>query len=169
MNENRSQDIQLIKIAIQIEKDGDHFFERFMERSGESSSLNPFIQQVRDDTAADLETFENLLVPLEAMQNAEKIEDISLDDYVKDLQKTRSEKFYPVAKAEELFSEHFNPIRVMAYCVETLKELSTFYSISSGDIFYENEKKAFEEISARKKEQADKLKKNKKEVIARFP
>jgi len=169
MNENRSQDIQLIKIAIQIEKDGDRFFERFMERSGESSPLNPFIQQIRDETAADLETFENLLVPLEAMQNAEKIEDISLDDYVKDLQKTRSEKFYPVAKAQELFSEHFNPIRVMAYCVETLKELSTFYSISSGDIFYENEKKVFEEIAARKKEQADKLKKKKKEIIARFP
>ena len=126
MNENRSQDIQLIKIAIQIEKDGDHFFERFEGRLGESSSLVSFIQQIREETAADLETFENLLVPLESVQNTEKIEDISLDDYVKDLQKTRSEKFYPQAKAEELFGESFNPIHVLAYCKDTLKELSTF-------------------------------------------
>jgi len=169
MNENRSQDIQLIKIAIQIEKDGDHFFERFEGRLGESSSLVSFIQQIREETAADLETFENLLVPLESVQNTEKIEDISLDDYVKDLQKTRSEKFYPQAKAEELFGESFNPIHVLAYCKDTLKELSTFYSISSGDIFYENEKKVFEEIASRKNAQVENIAKKKKEIIARFP
>ena len=169
MSENRSQDIQLIKIAIQIEKDGESFIGRFVACCGESSSLAPFISQIRDETATDLETFENLLVPLESVQNTEKIEDISLDDYVKDLQKTRSEKFYPSAKAEELFGKHFNPIQVLAYCEETLKELSNFYSISSGDIFHEKEKKVFEEIASRKKAQAEQIIKKKKEIIARFP
>ena len=169
MSENRSQDIQLIKIAIQIEKDGEHFIERFVERCGESASVAPFIHQIRDETATDLETFEALLAPLESVQNTEKIEDISLDDYVKDLQKTRSEKFYPPERAEDLFGEHFNPIRVLAYSVETLKELSTFYLISSGDIFHEKEKKAFEEIASRKKAQAEQITKKKKEIIARFP
>ncbi|MBN2288379.1 MAG: hypothetical protein JXQ83_03535 [Candidatus Glassbacteria bacterium] len=169
MSENRSQDIQLIKIAIQIEKDGEHFLERFQTRLGESSSLKSFVQQMLDEAAADREAFENLLVPLESVQNTDKIEDISLDDYVKDLQKTRSEKFYPHTKAEELFDRNFNPIHVLAYCVDTWNELSNFYSISSGDIFYENEKKAFEEISSRKKEQAEQIAKKKKEVIARFP
>jgi hypothetical protein len=169
MSENRSQDIQLIKIAIQIEKDGEHFLERFLERLNASSTLKPFVQQIIDETAADREAFENLLAPLESVENTEKIEDISLDDYVKDLQKTRSEKFYPHSEAEELYDKHFNPIHVMGYCVDTLNELSTFYSISSGDIFYENEKKAFEEIALRKKAQSEEIAKKKKDIIARFP
>jgi hypothetical protein len=168
MKENRTQDIQLIKLALQVEKDGLHFLERFSERSGESP-LTLFLQQIQEDTKTDLESFEALLSSLETEQNAENIEEISLDDYVKGLQKTRSEKFYPTSKVSELFSKHYNPIRILDFYADTLNELADFYSSGAGNIFYENEKKFFLKIAAKKKDQADDIKKKKKEIISRFP
>lgn len=169
MSENRSQDIQLIKLAVQIEKDCLHFLEQFIKKSGENSQLTSFLQQLQSDAQSDLETFESLLSTLEAGLSTEEIEDISLDDYVKKLQKTRSEKFYSSSKISELIDEFYNPIRILAYLRETLNEQADFYATSAGDIFYENEKSSFIDIASKKKDQADQVVKKKREIISRFP
>jgi len=169
MSENRTQDIQLIKLAAQIEKDCLHFIEKFIQKSGENSQLTPFLQKMHEEAQKDLETFESLLSPLEASQSTEEIEDISLDDYVKELQKTRSEKFYSSRKVSELIDKFYNPIRVLAYLAETLNEQADFYSSSADNIFYENEKSSFIKMALEKKDQADQVIKKKKEIISRFP
>ena len=169
MSENRSQDIQLIKLVVQIEKDCLHFLEQFIKKSGENSQLTSFLQQLQSDVQSDLETFESLLSTLEAGVSTEEIEDISLDDYVKKLQKTRSEKFYSSSKISELIDEFYNPIRILAYLKETLNEQADFYATSAGDIFYENEKNSFIDIASKKKDQADQVAKKKREIISRFP
>ncbi|MFH1070654.1 MAG: hypothetical protein V1794_13650 [Candidatus Glassbacteria bacterium] len=169
MSENRSQDIQLIKLAIQIEKDGIAFFGRFIEKAGEESNLTPFIQQLREENQSDQDKLELLLGPLEAGQTTEKIEDISLDDYVRDMQKARSEKFFAGGRIKEMFDLFYNPIRLLGCMSETFNELADFYSTNASNIFYDNEKKAFVEIAANKKNQADQASKKKKEIIARFP
>ncbi|HUU26774.1 MAG TPA: hypothetical protein VM123_03090 [archaeon] len=168
MRENRSQDIQLIKLAIQVEKDGLHFLDRFVEKSG-GNALAAFFQQFKEEAQANLESFEDLLGSLESAQSTENIEEISLDDYVKELQKTRSEKFYPASKVSELFDRFFNPIRILAYYASTLDELADFYSSSASNIFYEKEKKVFLSVASRKKDQSDDLNKKKREIISRFP
>ena len=169
MSENRSQDIQLIKLAAQIEKDCLHFLGQFAQKSGENSQLTLFLQQMQDDVQSDLEAFESLLSALEAGVSTEEIEDISLDDYVKKLQKTRSEKFYPSSKVSGLIDEFYNPIRILAYLAETLNEQADLYSSSASDIFYENEKSSFIDIASKKKDQADQVIKKKREIISRFP
>ncbi len=169
MSENRSQDIQLMKLAAQIEKDCLLFLEQFAQKSGENSQLIPFLQQMQNEVQNDLENFETCLSPLEASWSTEEIEDISLDDYVKKLQKTRSEKFYPTSKVSELREGFFSPIRVLAYLAETLNEQADFYSSSASDIFYENEKSLFINIASNKKDQADQVIKKKREIISRFP
>lgn len=169
MSGNRSQDIQLIKLAVQIEKDCLHFLEQFAQKSGENSQLTPFLQHMQNEVREDLETFESLLSPLETGMSTEEIEDISLDDYVKKLQKTRSEKFYPSSKVSELIDDFYNPIWILVYLAETLNEQADFYSSSAGDIFYENEKNSFINIALKKKDQADQVVKKKKEIISRFP
>ena len=158
----------MIKLAIQIEKDELHFLDRFIEKSGESS-LTGFLEQIRQEQQGDVEKFEALLEPLEAEQSTAEIENISLDDYVKELQKTRSEKFYPTGKVNELFEGFYNPIRILAFLAETLNEQADFYSSSASNIFYDREKEVFIEMASKKKDQADSVNKKKKEIISRFP
>lgn len=169
MSENRSQDIQLIKLAAQVEKDCLHFLEKFIQKSGENSKLTPFLQLMQNEAQSDLEAFESLLSPLEAGMSTEEIEDISLDDYVKKMQKTRSEKFYSSNKVSELIDKFYNPIRILAYLAETLNEQADFYSSSATNIFYEKEKDSFINIASKKKDQADQAVKKKREIISRFP
>ena len=169
MIENRSQDIQLIKLAIQIEKDGIAFLDRFIEKAGDESNLTPFILQMREGNQLDQQQLETILGPLETGQASENIEEISLDDYVKELQKARSEKFFTSGKVKQLFDIFYNPIRLLGCLSETFNELADFYSSSASNIFYENEKNAFVEIASKKKDQADQAGKKKKEIISRFP
>lgn len=170
MSENRHQDIQLIKLAIQLEKDEQSFLEQFSGKiEKEESELKKFIVQVQELAAEDMEKLETLLTGLEDEQSAAEIDEKSLDDYIKDMQATRSEKFYPADKLKELFENFFNPIRVLDFLRDALKEQVEFYTTGADNIFYENEKQAFIELAERKTEQSDEANKKKREIISRFP
>ncbi len=170
MSENRHQDIQFIKLAIQVEKDGQGFLEQFSGKiEKEESDLKKFIVQLQESVGEDIETLETLLTGLEDEQSAAEIEEKSLDDYIKEMQASRSEKFYPADKMKELFDSFFNPIRVLDFLSGALKEQAEFYTTSADNIFYENEKQAFVELAERKVEQADEANRKKREIISRFP
>ena len=168
MTENRSQDIQLIKLAAQVEKDSLQFLDKFIERAGESQII-PFLQQMQEEAKGDLETIESLLSSLESEQVANDIAGLSLDDYVKELHKKKSEKYYPQAKTKELLGDLYNPVRVLGYLAESLNELADFYSTNASNIFYENEKNSFISLAAKKKDRADVVSRKRKEIITRFP
>jgi len=168
MSENRSQDIQLIKLAAQVEKDSLQFLDKFIERAG-ASQIIPFLQQVQEESKGDLETIEVLLASLESEQVTNDMAGLSLDDYVKELQKKKSERYYPQARTKELLGELYNPIRVLGYLAESLNELADFYSTNASNIFYENEKNSFISLAAKKKDRADVVSRKRKEIITRFP
>jgi len=170
MSENRHQDIQFSKLAIQVEKDGQGFLEQFSAKiEKEESDLKKFIVQLQEMVGEDLEKLETLLTGLEDDQSAAEIEEKSLDDYIKEMQASRNEKFYPADKMKELFDSFFNPIRVLDFLFDALKEQVEFYTTSADNIFYENEKQAFVDLAERKSEQAEETKKKKREIISRFP
>ncbi|MBW7995969.1 MAG: hypothetical protein FVQ81_05225 [Candidatus Glassbacteria bacterium] len=170
MSENRSQDIQLVKLAIQVEKDGQGFLEQFSGKiENEESDIKTFIVQIQEAVAEDLETLESVMSGLEDEQSAAEMEEKSLDDYIKEMQAVRNEKFYPADRLKDLFEDFFNPIRVLDFMSEALKEQAEFYTNCADNIFYENEKKVFLELAGRKNEQANEARGKKKEIISRFP
>ena len=170
MSENRHQDIQFIKLAIQVEKDGQSFLEQFSGKiEKEESDLKKFIIQLQEMVGEDLEKLETLLTGLEDEQSAAELEEKSLDDYIKEMQAARNEKFYPADKLKELFESFFNPIGVLDFMSDALKEQAEFYTTSADNIFYENEKQAFVELAGRKSEQSDEADRKKREIISRFP
>ena len=170
MSENRNKDIQLIKLAIQVEKDGQAFLEQFSGKiEKEESELKKFIVQMQEAVAEDLETLNSLQTGLEDEQSAAELEEKSLDDYIKEMQAARSEKFFPAAKLKELLETFFNPIRALDFLTAALKEQAEFYTNSADNIFYENEKQAFVELAGRKSEQSQESDRKKREIISRFP
>ena len=170
MSENRSQDIQLIKLAIQVEKDGQAFLEKFSGKiEKEESDLKKFIIQMQETLAEDVDNLADIQSSLEDEKSAEEIEEKSLDDYIKEMQAARNEKFYPASKQKELLDQFFNPIRVLDFLTEALDEQADFYTQSADNIFYENEKKAFLDLAKRKSEQSQETERKKREIISRFP
>ena len=170
MSENRNQDIQLIKLAIQVEKDGQAFLEQFSGKiEKEESDLKKFVIQMQEMAAEDLESLNGLQNGLESEQSAAEIEEKSLDDYIKEMQAARSEKFYPASKLKDLMEKFFNPIRVLGFMSEALVEQADFYTTSAENIYYENEKKAFLDLAGRKNEQSQEADRKKREIISRFP
>ena len=170
MSENRHQDIQFIKLAIRVEKDGQGFLEQFSGKiEKEESDLKKFIVQLQEMTGEDLEKLETMLTGLEDEQSAAEIEEKSLDDYIKEMQAARNEKFYPADKLKDLLESFFNPIRVLDFLSAALKEQAEFYTTGAENIFYENEQQAFLDLAGRKSEQSDEANRKKREIISRFP
>ncbi len=170
MSENRHQDIQFIKLAIQVEKDGQSFLEQFSGKiEKEESDLKKFIIQLQEMVGEDMDKLEVLLTGLEDEQSAAEIEEKSLDDYIREMQAARNEKFYPADKLKDLFESFFNPIQVLDFLSAALKEQAEFYTTSADNIFYENEKQAFTDLAERKSEQSEEANRKKREIISRFP
>ena len=169
MSDNRSQDIKLIKLAINVEKEAAAFFEKFIQKAGESA-LTPFLQTIQDSLAEDISSFESLLQPLLAESGAGgNIEGLSLDEYVKEVHGPRGGKFFTTSRANELLEGLYNPIQTLGAAAQIFRDISKFYLDSSADIFYEKEKAAFLQSAERKKEQAESVARKKREIISRFP
>ncbi len=169
MGDNRSQDIQVIKLAVQIEKDGIGFLDRFLERAGDRSKITAFLQGLRETSQSDLDSFQEVLGQLEASQGAAELGELSLEDYAKELYKTRTEKFYPNGRISEFLGGFYNPVRILGFYGGTLQELSRFYADTAGDIHYEREKQAFQQVAERKQLQSQEAFGKKNELISRFP
>jgi len=169
MSDNRSQDIKLIKLAIKIEKDALAFFEKFIQKAGESA-LTAFLQSMQAGLTEDVSRFETLLQPLlDESETGGSIESLSLDEYVKEVHGPRGDKFFTSSRSNELLEGLYNPIQTLGASSQILGDISKFYLDSSADIFYEKEKTAFLESAERKKEQSDAVARKRREIINRFP
>jgi hypothetical protein len=169
MSDNRSQDIRLIKLAINIEKEAAAFFDKFIQRAG-ASALTAFLQTMKDGLSEDISRFEALLQPLLDESGAGgNIEGLSLDEYVKEVHGPRGGKFFSAGRARELIEGLYNPIQTLEAAAQVFREISKFYLDSSADIFYEKEKTAFLESAERKKEQSENVARKRREIISRFP
>lgn len=169
MSDNRSQDIKLIKLAINIEKETVAFFDKFIQKAGESA-LTPFLQTVKDSLDEDISRFESLLQPLLDESGAGgSIEGLSLDEYVKEVHGPRGGKFFTSSRTNELLDGLYNPVQTLGAAAQIIQDISKFYLDSSADIFYEKEKAAFLESAERKKEQSETVARKRREIISRFP
>ncbi len=170
MSDNRSQDIKLIKLSIQIEKDTLAFFEKFIHKAGETSHLTPFLQGVQAELTEDISRFETLLQPLESETGTdESIQSLSLDEYVKGVHGARVDKFFTSSRTAELLDSYYNPIQALGASIQIFKDIAKFYQDSAADIFYDKEKAAFLESAERKKEQSESVARKRREIISRFP